>query len=105
MVLQVVLTSSSFLQYIILLGKYQRFAAEVTVFLKFAVNEWSLCDHYISIKIYAPGIQMDNAGRNIESGVVKFLFVVTGSDASLEFLFSSLAYILWPDGKTACYWT
>jgi len=68
--LQVVLTSSYFLEYIILLGNYQRCAVEVTVFLKIAVNEGSLCDHYIPIKIYAPGIQiidLDNAGHNKES--------------------------------------
>lgn len=89
-----VLTSSYFLEYIILLGNYQRCAVEVTVFLKIAVNEGSLCDHYIPIKIYAPGIQiidLDNAGHNKESSWVKwslrkFLFVVTESDASLECL-------------------
>jgi hypothetical protein len=45
--LQVILTSFYFLEYIILLRKYQRCAVEVTVFLKFAVNEDSLHDHYI----------------------------------------------------------
>jgi hypothetical protein len=49
--LQVIVTSNYFLGYIILLGKYQRCAVEVTVFLKFAVNEESLRDHYIPIKI------------------------------------------------------
>jgi hypothetical protein len=92
-----VLTSFYFLEYIILLGKYHICAVEVTA-LKFAVNEDSLCDHYIPNKIYAPGIQIidfKNAGHNIQSGGVKidlhvsFWCVVAGSDASLECLVSS----------------
>jgi hypothetical protein len=70
----VVLTSSYFLEYVILLGKYQRCAVELNVFLKFAVNEGSLCDRYIPTKIYAPGIHiidLDNDGHNKESGGVK----------------------------------
>jgi hypothetical protein len=50
------------------LGKYQRCAVEITVFLMFAVIEGSLFDHHIPIKINAPGIQtidLNNAGHNI----------------------------------------
>jgi len=53
-------------------------AVQVTVLLKFAVNEDSLCDHYIPIKIYAPGIQiidLDNAGHNKEPGGVKWSYM------------------------------
>lgn len=73
-----VLISNNFLEYVILLGKYQRCAVEATVFLKSAVNEGRLCDYYTPIKIYAPAIRiiaLDNAGHNIESGGVKWSYM------------------------------